>query len=388
MKTFEETTCLCALNRIFGFEPKIGIALLQHIGNAVDVMNLSLKDQSLILGPHSKYLGKISPRSIEHEAEELTRLKSKNINFVGITQKNYPTLLKECEDSPIGLYVRSTDSLENIFQKRPRVSIVGTRDLSLYGEEWCTKAVKGLTLTSEKPVIVSGLALGTDICAHKTAIENNLPTIGVMATGAEKIYPWRHNDFAEMLTHTPGCALVTDYPPGTAPLAIHFLRRNRIIAGLSGSTVLIESKIRGGGMMTCRLAFSYGRDVYALPGRVDDIRSQGCNLLIKDKIAEPIISVQDLTKSLGFKTLTNSNNSTSDQDLLQQQYATFLSQDKISQMANLILQIRKNRGITIEEISEASQLEYSKAAELTSLLESDGIISIDLLQRCTINIRK
>lgn len=388
MKTFEETTCLCALNRIFGFEPKIGIALLQHIGNAVDVMNLSPKDQSLILGPHSKYLGKINPRSIEYEAEELTKLKSKNINFIGLTQKHYPTLLKECEDSPIGLYVRSADSLENIFQKRPKVSVVGTRDLSLYGEEWCKKTVKSLALTSEKPLIVSGLALGTDICAHKTAIENNLPTIGVMATGAEKIYPWRHNDFAEMLTHTPGCALVTDYPPGTAPLAIHFLRRNRIIAGLSESTILIESKIKGGGMMTCRLAFSYGRDVYALPGRVDDIRSQGCNLLIKDKIAEPIISVQDLTKSLGFKTLTNSNNSTSDQDLLQQQYATFLSQDKISQMANLILQIRKNRGITIEEISEASQLEYSKVAELTSLLESDGIISIDLLQRCTINIRK
>ena len=140
--------------------------------------------------------------------------------------------------------------------------------------------------------------------------------------------------------------------------------------------------------MTCRLAFSYGRDVYALPGRVDDIRSQGCNLLIKEKIAEPIISAQDLTKSLGFKTLRNSNNSISDQDLLQQQYATFLSQDKISQMANLILQIRKNRGITIEEISEACQLEYCKVAELTSLLESDGIISIDLLQRCTINIRK
>ena len=388
MKTFEETACLCALNRIFGFEPKIGIALLQHIGNAVEVMNLSLKDQSLILGPHSKYLGKINPRSIEYEAEELTRLKSKNINFIGLTQEHYPTLLKECEDSPIGLYVRSADSLENIFQKRPRVSVVGTRDLSLYGEEWCTKTVKSLALTSEKPLIVSGLALGTDICAHKTAIENNLPTIGVMATGAEKIYPWRHNDFAEMLTHTPGCALVTDYPPGTAPLAIHFLRRNRIIAGLSESTILIESKIKGGGMMTCRLAFSYGRDVYALPGRVDDIRSQGCSLLIKEKIAEPIISAQDLTKSLGFKTLTNSNNSISDQDLLQQQYATFLSQDKISQMANLILQIRKNRGITIEEISEACQLEYSKVAELTSLLESDGIISIDLLQRCTINIRK
>lgn len=387
MKTFEETACLCALNRIFGFEPKIGIALLQHIGNAVDVMNLSAKDQSLILGPHSKYLGKITPRAIESEVEELTRLKRQDINFIGLTQEHYPSLLKECSDSPIGLYVKSTDSLENIFRKEPRISIVGTRDLSPYGNEWCSKIVKCLATTSEKPLIVSGLALGTDIRAHKAAIACGLPTIGVMATGPDKIYPWRHTSFAEELIHTPGCALITDYPPGTAPLAIHFLRRNRIIAGLSNSTILIESKIKGGGMMTCRLAFSYGRDVYAIPGRIDDIRSQGCNLLIKEKVAEALTSPQELTDSLGFKILNNPR-SYSYNTFLEHQYASILPQDKISQMAEIILEIRNNRGITIEEISEATRQEYSKVAELTSLLESDGLISIDLLQRCTINIRK
>lgn len=388
MKTFEETASLCALNRIFGFEPKIGAALLQHFGNATEVMNLSLKDQELILGPHSKYLGKLNMQAVENAAKELIQLKEKHIQFIGLTHENYPVLLKECEDAPVGLYVRSTSPLESLFNAHSSISIVGTRDLSLYGDEWCKKSIHSLSHTTDKPIIVSGLALGTDICAHKCAIECGIPTIGVMATGPEKIYPWRHTDFAEFMIHTPGCALVTDYPPETAPLAIHFLRRNRIIAGLSKATILIESKIRGGGMMTCRLAFSYGRDVFALPGRIDDIRSQGCNQLIKEKIAEPITSAQDLVQSLNLKPLSKSPTKGFEQNLITNVYSTRLPENKIKQMSEIILCIRKNRGITIEEISEQTQIDYRRIAELTRLLETDDIISVDLLQRCTINIRK
>lgn len=376
------------MNRIFGFEPKIGIALLQHFGNATEVMKLSPKDQELILGPHSKFLRRLNSQVADEAAEELLRLNEQHIRFIGLTHENYPALLRECEDSPIGLYVRSTSPLDSIFNSRPNISIVGTRDLSLYGEEWCKKSVQGLSQTKDKPVIVSGLALGTDICAHKTAIECGVPTIGVMATGPEKIYPWRHSDFAERMTHTSGCALITDYPPGTAPLAIHFLRRNRIIAGLSRATILIESKIRGGGMMTCRLAFSYGRDVYALPGRADDIRSQGCNLLIKEKIAEPITSALDLVKDLDLQTLPNGVKAASEQNILARIYSSRLPREQIAQMHEVLVIIRKHRGITIDEISELSHLEYSRVAVLTRLLETDDIISIDLLQRCTINIRK
>jgi DNA processing protein len=207
-----------------------------------------------------------------------------------------------------------------------------------------------------------------------------------MATGPEQVYPWRHTEFAERLVSTPGCALITDYPPGTAPLAIHFLRRNRIIAGLSHSTLLIESKIRGGGMMTCRLAFSYGREVYALPGRVDDLRSQGCNLLIREKIAEPITSEKELLRSLGFKG-ARGNRIHNDIATLETTYATSVPKDKIDQMATILLYIKKYRGITIEEIAEKVQLEYSRTAELVRILETDGFICTDLLQRCTINFR-
>lgn len=386
MKNYEETVSTCALNKIFGFEPKIGTALLEHFGSAAEVMRLTTKEQELLLGPHSKYTGMITPRAVDLAAKELNELAEKSICFLGQTQEHYPILLKECEDAPIGLYIRSSTPVESLFTPKQSVAVVGTRDISLYGEEWCCKVVKSLANSLDKPLIVSGLALGTDIRAHTTALDSGLPTIGVMATGPEQVYPWRHRDIAERMVNTPGCALITDYPPGTAPLAIHFLRRNRIIAGLSQATLLIESKIRGGGMMTCRLAFSYGRDVYALPGRVDDLRSQGCNLLIREKIAEPITSERELLKSLGFKA-TSGPSKGADKMLLERRYSCNMPEDKISQMANILLHIKAQRGITIEEISEKADLGYSRTAELARILEIDGFICIDLLQRCTINFR-
>ena len=228
---------------------------------------------------------------------------------------------------------------------------------------------------------MSGLALGTDFYAHRTAIEEGVPTIGVMATGPEAIYPWRHREFAERLYHTEGCALVTDYPPGTAPLAIHFLRRNRIIAGLSDATILIESKIKGGGMMTSRLAFSYDRDVYALPGRVDDTRSQGCNFLIKSKIAEPLISVSELLESLGMETGAK-DKKMSDKEMIARKYGS--DTEFTAQAIAAVSLIRHERGITLEELAEKLTVSYSKVAQLTGALEMDGFICVDLLQRCSI----
>ena len=194
-------------------------------------------------------------------------------------------------------------------------------------------------------------------------------------------------EFAERLCSTPGCALVTDYPPGTAPLAIHFLRRNRIIAGLSDATILMESKIKGGGMMTCRLAFSYSRDVYALPGRADDLRSQGCNSLIRNKIAEPLISVEDLTESLGLNR-TGVRNRMSLRDAVMSEYGQRMSQEKAELAASLLTCIKEDRGITIEDLSETCGMSYSRTAEMTAMLETDGFISIDLLQRCFIMVEK
>ena len=140
-------------------------------------------------------------------------------------------------------------------------------------------------------------------------------------------------------------------------------------------------------MTTARLAFSYDRDVFALPGRSDDVRSQGCNRLIREKIAEPITSTQELIASLGFKIQSRKESRENDLEMLERAYSSDTSNDSINQMASILLAIRRNRGITIEEIAEKTSLGYVRTAELARLLETDGFISIDLLQRCTINVR-
>ena len=387
MGNLEEKACLCALNKIFGFAPKIGLALISHTGSAAEVFRIEGKDMDELLGPHNRYRGLMSMKAVDQAAKELADMESRGISFVGWSEEDYPPLLQECEDAPIGLYVRSTTPMDELWKPQKRIAVVGTRDITPYGREWCVRTVDGLARCKEKPAVVSGLALGTDFCAHKAALESGLATIGVMATGPEAVYPYRHKEFAERLCSTPGCALVTDYPPGTAPLAIHFLRRNRIIAGLSDATVLIESKIKGGGMMTCRLAFSYSREVYALPGRADDLRSQGCNSLIRSKIAEPIISIEDLTDSLGLnRTGIRSRNGI--REVVESAYRSILSAEKTELAVTLLTMMKKERGITVEELAQDTGISYSIIANMAAMLEADGFISVDLLQRCFIMVEK
>lgn len=387
MRNNEEKAGLCALGRIFGFEPKTGTALINHKGSATEVFRTSKDELEALLGPYSRHKGLITQEALEKAAAELEYLENIGIRYCGCTEDDgYPSILKECEDPPIGLYIRSETPPEELWKPERKIAIVGTRDISPYGREWCEKIVMGLERSGVKPLIVSGLALGTDICAHRAALEAGLPTIGVMATGPENIYPCRNKATALLMTRTPGCALITDYPPGTAPLAVHFLRRNRIIAGLAEATILIESKLRGGGMMTSRLAFSYSRDVYALPGRIDDTRSQGCNELIRNKTAEALTSVNALLQGLGLPSATKIRNSSS-QDILRQVYGDSARNDSISMMEGLLSAIRTHRGITVEELASLAQIPYHTAANLCSMMESDGIISTDLLQRCHINTK-
>ena len=382
----EEKYSLCALNRIFGFEPKIAHALISHIGTAYDVFRLTPKELDLLMGPWSKYKGRICMQAFSEAVKEVEALSDKGITFLGYSETGYPDLLKECEDTPLGLYIRSRTSPKELFARTRRIAVVGTRDISPYGHEWCSRIVQGLSRSAERPAIISGLALGTDICAHREAIASGLPTIAVMATGPETVYPHRHREFAERIADTDGCALITDYPPGTAPLAIHFLRRNRIIAGLSEATILIESRIKGGGMMTSRLASSYNRDVYVLPGRIDDPRSQGCNLLIKEKVAEAIDSVDGLIGSLGL-CLDKNRREVSGTGILQKIFGNKAGEGLISELSALFLTIRKHRGITLDDLSVINGSPYGRIRQLAGMLEMEGLISIDLLQRCTANTR-
>ena len=381
----DESVCCCALNRIFGFKPRIALALISSLGSASEVFRLEGTELDSILGKQSSARQAINLRTLEKTARELEQLQSMGCTFIHIGSPHYPALLKECDDPPVWLYMKSASSPEEIFKGGNHVAIVGTRDISPYGREWCQRIAGAISRSCPTPSVVSGLALGTDITAHMTALECGAPTIAVMATGIDSVYPARHRHIAERIAGTPGCALITDYPPGTAPLQINFLRRNRIIAGLGKATVLIESREKGGGMLTARLAFSYSRDVYALPGRIDDARSRGCNILIKEKAAEPIISEQQLTESIGLKFKVSAENDPVSS--VMSAYEGSCGQDKMEKLTKIVLEIKRHRGATVEEIASRTGCGYRETLGYTAMLESDGIIYTDLLQRCYIRLK-
>lgn len=378
-----ERICRCALNRIFGFKPSLSIALVNELGSASAVFGLDRDSVDTLFGPYSAEKGLVTQESLEKAAGELERTARLGGLFIHPGDSCYPALLRECEDYPAGLYYLGSSPPEEVFSGKPFVSIVGTRGLSPYGAEWCERIVSTLARSEPAPCIVSGLALGTDICAHSSALREGIPTIAVMATGIDSIYPHANRPVAEKICRSPQCALVSDYPLGTEPLRINFLRRNRIIAGLSKATILVESKIKGGGMTTARLANSYGRDTFALPGRVDDPYSIGCNRLIADKTAESISDCSGLADALGLDSL----GTTAQEDLHStlKRRAGYLSAERIRLAADILLEIKKRRGISLEELAAATGIEYREVSALATALEGEGLISMDLLQRCRVN---
>lgn len=386
-KTDRERICRCAMNMIFIHKPSVGQAMIDYLGSAEAVFNMDKDSLDEVLGPFSEHRHKINAAALDAAAEELHKLEKcgEGAYFIHNGDSAYPGLLRECEDSPIGLYIKTKQNPDEIFRGCESVAVVGTRDISPYGRDWCEKLVYALAGCEQKPCIVSGLALGTDICAHESALKSGLPTIAVMANGIDSVYPPRHYRAAERIAESEGSCLVSEYPMGTSPLALNFLRRNRIIAGMAKACIIIESKIRGGAMTTGRLAFSYSRDVFALPGRVDDIRSQGCNRLIQEKVAESISDCGELIKNLGFSsTRTEISRPFEAKEEIRRKSST-MPEDRISRAAELLIHIKENRGISFSELSRVSGMPYREVCALCMALEKDGIIVTDILQRCRID---
>ena len=378
----EETICLCALNRIFGYEPRIASALLGYAGSAKDIFKMTSDDLKTALGPWSAYPGKITGKAIDEAVRELKEAERYGTVFAGKGSPGYPELLACCEDAPMGLYIRSGHPEKCFSKGRDYISIVGTRDVSEYGKDWCMRIVDAIASSGADPVIVSGLAYGTDITAHTAALEAGLDTIAVMATGTDTVYPAAHWKHAMRIMEKKGSGLVSDYPLHTRAIPLNFIRRNRIIAGIGKATILIESRIKGGGMITARQAFSYDRELYALPGRADDPLSAGCNALIRSCSATPVTSGQDLVESLGYifrKKPERRKKSASDC------YDGKLDKHEVENIALILRLIRKYGKITLQELTEETGFSYKAVAGLAGILENDGFISIDLMQRCSIS---
>ncbi|MDR3250811.1 MAG: DNA-processing protein DprA [Tannerella sp.] len=230
--------------------------------------------------------------SLKRAEKELDYIEKNKISVFAITDESYPKRLKECQDSPVVFYYKGKANLD----AAKIVSVVGTRNVTEYGRKLTETFVRELAEIFPDILIVSGLAYGSDICAHRNALKNNLPTVGVLAHGLDRIYPSVHRNVAVEMLNNGG--LLTDFMSGTTPDRENFLSRNRLIAGLADATIVVESANKGGSLVTADIAFSYGRDVFAFPGRATDEFSSGCNRMIQMNKAGLIGSARDFVMSM------------------------------------------------------------------------------------------
>lgn len=283
-----------------GLIPRIGDInarkLVSHFGSVEAIFHEPYGNLLKIPGIGPGLASYISDRSYLAVAEkEIEYIEKYNVRTYFYLDNDYPFRLRQCEDSPVVFFFRGNCDLD----AQRVLSIVGTRNATSRGKELCEKIIAGLAADHPDLIIVSGLAYGIDIASHKAALNNNLNTIGVLAHGLGTIYPSMHDSTAKNMTDHGG--LLTDFISDSLPERNNFLKRNRIIAGLSDATIVIESGIKGGALITADIANSYNRDVFAVPGRPDDQWSAGCNNLIKNNKASLAENAGDIESFLNWK---------------------------------------------------------------------------------------
>jgi DNA processing protein len=290
--------------------------------------------------------------------KEWIKAEKEKAQLIFFTDKNYPSRLKQIEDSPSLLYVKGNIDFEN-----PKaVAIVGTRKATDYGRVCVEHLVAGLH--KHGALIISGLAYGIDIQAHKQALKNGLPTLGIMGSGIDVMYPPSHMETARKMMKHGGVA--TENPFGTKPDAHNFPARNRIIAGLCDVLVVVEAALKGGALITAEIANTYNKDVLAFPGNVDRSYSEGCNGLIKSNKANLITSVNDLEYIMNWS--VDGKNSTKRETVMLDLYEP-------DEQAIIRLLMENKNPLTIDEIGWRSGVPVGKLASLLLNLEFKGVLS-------------
>jgi DNA processing protein len=284
---------LMALLRVDGVGDIMAKKLLTHFGSAEGVFNAKTSQLATIDGVGSVLLKNLKDKSVfEKATQELHFIQKNNIDVLYFQDEKYPDRLKHCIDGPVLLFSSGNINLN----KRKIISIVGTRQITSYGTEFCRKLIEELAPLD--PIIVSGFAYGVDIVSHQLAMEYNLQTIGIVAHGLNQIYPKPHKKYVAIMEQNGG--FMTEFWSSSNPDKENFVRRNRIVAGMTEATIVIESADRGGSLITANMANDYNRDVFAVPGRVTDKYSQGCNNLIKTQKANVLTSAADLVYILNW----------------------------------------------------------------------------------------
>ncbi len=330
--------------------------LIAYAGGVKEVFKLKKGELLKIPGIGNQLVDVLKSTDYFRKAdEELEFAQKYKIQISTIFEDEYPARLKQCEDAPLLIFTKG----QPIETQKKYVAIVGTRSATAYGKDFCNKLIEDLKERGHEAIIVSGLAYGIDIAAHKAALKIGVGTIGVLAHGLDTIYPAQHRKTAAEMIETGG--LITEFMHGTFPDKNNFVRRNRIIAGLSDAVIVVESNVTGGALITAELAVSYNRDVFALPGRTGDKYSSGCNNLIKTNRAALIDSVKDLEYQMGWQT--------ENKPVQRALFIEFTEEEKT--VMDLFTDIKP---ITIDEICRQSELPMPKVSALLLNLEFAGAI--------------
>ena len=348
----DEIVLRCALGREFLYRPAAAVQMLQCFGSAVNIME-SRGDETLQKVADALDRA-FSPDSLRWAEDEVEWCSRKGIQLIFYGEQSYPALLKECGDAPFMLYYKGCPVLDN-----PRcISMVGTRLASVYGKEACNMIVEHIAAYA--PLVVSGLAYGIDIASHKAALENGVATVAVLPNGLDMIYPARHRDIAVRILEHGG--LLTEFPRGVQPQKMNFVKRNRIIAAICRALVVVESRVKGGSMITAEYACNYNRDIFAVPGRISDPNSFGCNYLISRNVAAIYNSASTLPSALGWDCRHE------EETQLQPKLFSFDVENK----EKLLLTLRFDKPTDIERICTESGLEWGVASALLLELELEG----------------
>ena len=341
----------------------IGAVTAKQVIDTLPDVSMLFKEKARLLeqipGVSRRVLADIHTGEALRRAEkELQFIQKNSIQALFIQDADYPQRIKDCADAPIMLYFRGNANLNTA----KIISFVGTRHATAYGKEMTEQLIANIATAYPDTLIVSGLAYGIDIQAHRSALKHNLPTVGILAHGLDRIYPAEHRNAAVEMLKQGG--LLTDFMSETNPDKPNFVKRNRIVAGIADCTVVVESAEKGGALITAGIADSYNKDVFALPGRAADTCSTGCNNLIKYKKAALITNANDI-----FREMCWLEGQKSASQAVQRNLFVDLTPEEQSVVAHLTAD-----GKQMNQLCIALDLPISKLAALMFELEMKGVV--------------
>lgn len=362
----QEILYLMALTKVPFLNLQQCHVLLETLGNATTIYE-NRKDIANLLPEASANLKKSLPKMEEHltrAEEELRFTQQKHIQCIGWGREDYPTRLTDCPDAPILLYYRGSAPLN----RRKVMAIVGTRQITEYGKDICRNFIRELSELCPDVLVVSGLAYGVDVHAQRAALENGMDTVGVVAHGLDQIYPRAHRETAIKMLEQGG--ILTEFMSQTAMDKRNFVQRNRIVAGISDCTVVVESASKGGSLITAEIAEGYHRDVFAFPGRIKDTYSAGCNDLIRSNRAQLLTNAEELINAMNWETEATLKKQL--QNGIQQELFPTLNDDE----KKIVNALQKAEGKQINILVVETGLPIGLLSSLLFNLEMKGVVKM------------